>query len=114
LERAPVSPYLLLLAVRPAIFVTAAAVLVASAGYAATLPLQEHLLELTPDSVRGQVQGVESAGRMTWQGLGAAIAGGLAQVFTTAVTITLLSAITIGSRPLVVRARVAAGGLLGR
>jgi MFS family permease len=111
------APYLLF-AVQPPIFATAAAVFVASAGYAATLPLQEQLLELTPDSVRGQVQGVESAGRMTWQGLGAAIAGGLAQVFTTAVTMTILAgislAITIVSRPFVVRARVAAGDLLGR
>ena len=90
----------------------------ASAGYAATLPLQEQLLELTPDSIRGQVQGVESAGRMTWQGIGAAIAGGLAQVFTTAVTITLLAtmslAITILTRRAVLRAPRAAGDRLAR
>jgi hypothetical protein len=111
------APYLVF-AVQPPILVTAAAVLVASAGYAATLPLQERLLELTPDATRGQVQGVESAGRMTWQGLGAAIAGGLAQYVTTAVTITILAsislAITILSRPFVVRAPVAAGDRLER
>ncbi|MGW1346220.1 MFS transporter [Kribbella sp. NPDC002412] len=111
------APYLLFV-FEPPIVVTAAAVFVASAGYAATLPLQEQLLELTPDAVRGQVQGVESAGRMTWQGIGAAIAGGLAQVVPTAVTITLLAAtslaITILSRPFVVRARIAGGGQLVR
>jgi MFS family permease len=111
------APYLVF-AVQPPILVTAAAVFVASAGYAATLPLQERLLELTPDGIRGQAQGVESAGRMTWQGIGAAIAGGLAQYFTTAVTITVLAAmslaITIVSRPFVVRAPVAAGDRLGR
>ena len=111
------APYLLF-AVQPSILVTAVAVFVASAGYAATLPLQEQLLELTPDAVRGQVQGVESAGRMTWQGVGAAIAGGLAQYLTTAVTITLLAAIslaiTIVSRPFVARARVAEVDRLAR
>ncbi|MEU5145959.1 MFS transporter [Streptomyces yangpuensis] len=69
----------LLFAVHPPAPVLAVAVFVAGAGFAATLPLQEQLLELTPEAVRGQVQGVESAGRMTWQGLGAMIAGGLAQ-----------------------------------
>ncbi|MFD6108868.1 MFS transporter [Streptomyces yangpuensis] len=69
----------LLFAVHPPAPVLAVAVFVAGAGFAATLPLQEQLLELTPEAARGQVQGVESAGRMTWQGLGAMIAGGLAQ-----------------------------------
>jgi MFS family permease len=110
------APYLLF-AVQPSLPVTAVAVFVAGTGYAATLPLQEQLLELTPESVRGQVQGVESAGRMTWQGIGAAIAGGLAQALTPGVAITLLAAtslaITILSRRSVVRAPVAAGGRLG-
>jgi hypothetical protein len=86
-----------------------AAVFVASAGFAATLPLQEQLLALTPDPVRGQVQGVESAGRMTWQGIGAATAGAVAQHLTPGATITALAgvsvAITVVSRPFVVRAR---------
>jgi hypothetical protein len=43
------------------------------------LPLQEQLLELTPASVRDRAQGAESAGWLTWQGLGAAIVGGVAQ-----------------------------------
>ncbi|MFD0568468.1 hypothetical protein ACFQ0T_03240 [Kitasatospora gansuensis] len=84
-------------------------VFAASVGFAATLPLQEQLLELTPDQVRGQVQGVESAGRMTWQGLGAAIAGGAAQYLGPAVAITAVAvvslAVTIASRPAVQRAR---------
>ncbi|MGJ3559726.1 MFS transporter [Streptomyces sp. INA 01156] len=71
------APYLLF-AAHPPLPVAAAAVFVAGAGFAATLPLQEQLLALTPGSVRGQVQGVESAGRMTWQGIGAALAGGVA------------------------------------
>ncbi|OEJ21720.1 hypothetical protein AR457_37320 [Streptomyces agglomeratus] len=101
-------PYLLF-AIHPPVLVATAAVFIASAGFAATLPLQERLLELTPDPVRGQVQGVESAGRMTWQSIGAAIAGGIAQQFTAGTAITSVAAVSIAitvlSRPLVVRAR---------
>jgi predicted MFS family arabinose efflux permease len=101
-------PYLLF-AIHPPMLVVTAAVFLASAGFAATLPLQEQLLALTPDPVRGQVQGVESAGRMTWQGIGAAIAGGVAQHLTPGTAITALAtisiAITVFSRPFVVRAR---------
>ncbi|MFG2621809.1 hypothetical protein ACGFXC_29740 [Streptomyces sp. NPDC048507] len=101
-------PYLLF-AAHPPVLVAAAAVFLAGAGFAATLPLQEQLLELTPDPVRGQVQGVESAGRMTWQGIGAALAGGAAQHLAPGTAITAVAAasvaITVLSRPLVVRAR---------
>lgn len=101
-------PYLLF-AVHPPTPVVAVAVFVAGAGFAATLPLQEQLLALTPDQVRGQVQGVESAGRMTWQGIGAAIAGGIAQHLTPGTAITVMAAvsvaITVVSRPSIVRAR---------
>ncbi|MFI6003224.1 MFS transporter [Streptomyces sp. NPDC051366] len=98
-----------LFAVHPPVPVLMAAVFLSSAGFAATLPLQEQLLALTPDPVRGQVQGVESAGRMTWQGIGAAIAGGLAQHFTPGTVIAALAAVsvavTVSSRPCVARAR---------
>ncbi|MFG2972686.1 MFS transporter [Streptomyces sp. NPDC048331] len=69
----------LLFAVHPPVVDAAVAVGLAGIGFAATLPLQEQLLEETPEAIRGQVQGVESAGRMTGQGIGAAIVGGLAQ-----------------------------------
>ncbi|MDX3355476.1 hypothetical protein PV703_19630 [Streptomyces sp. ME01-24h] len=101
-------PYLLF-AGHPPVLPATAAVFLASAGFAATLPLQEQLLALTPDPVRGQVQGVESAGRMTWQGIGAAIAGGTAQYLTPGAAITataaLSIAVTVLSRPFVVRAQ---------
>ncbi|MFD9520533.1 MFS transporter [Streptomyces sp. NPDC059979] len=93
----------LLFAFHPPVLVAAAAVFVASAGFAGTLPLQEQLLARTPDPVRGQVQGVESAGRMTWQGLGAAIAGVLAQYLAPGAAIALVAAlslaVTVLSRP---------------
>lgn len=98
----------LVFAAEPPVGVAVAAVFVSGAGFAATLPLQEQLLALTPDAVRGQVQGVESAGRLTWQGLGAALAGGLAQLVPPGVAMTALAAlslgVTAGSRRFVVRA----------
>ncbi|MFJ1551579.1 MFS transporter [Streptomyces sp. NPDC088246] len=102
------APYLLF-AIHPPLPVATAAVFIASAGFAATLPLQEQLLALTPDPVRGQIQGVESAGRMTWQGIGAVIAGGIAQHLTPGTAITATAAVSVAltviSRPFVVRAR---------
>ncbi|MGR4880104.1 MFS transporter [Streptomyces sp. LARHCF249] len=85
----------LLFALHPPVALAAVAVFLAGAGFAATLPLQERLLELTPDPVRGQVQGVESAGRMTWQGIGAAIAGGVAQYLGPATAITVVAAASV-------------------
>ncbi|MEU9145945.1 MFS transporter [Streptomyces sp. NPDC048349] len=87
-------PYLLF-ALHPPVLLAAVAVFAAGAGFAATLPLQERLLELTPDPVRGQVQGVESAGRMTWQGIGAALAGGAAQYLGAGTAITVLAAASV-------------------
>ncbi|MFJ7150130.1 MFS transporter [Streptomyces sp. NPDC100445] len=108
-------PYLLF-AADPPTPVAATAVFLASAGFAATLPLQEQLLALTPDPVRGQVQGVESAGRMTWQGIGAAAAGGIAQYLGPGTTITAVAAlsvaVTVFSRPFVVRARAIPAGTI--
>ncbi|MEU9254641.1 MFS transporter [Streptomyces sp. NPDC048270] len=87
-------PYLLF-ALEPPVLLGVVAVFVAGAGFAATLPLQERLLELTPGPVRGQVQGVEAAGRMTWQGIGAAIAGGAAQYLGPGIAITAVAAVSV-------------------
>ncbi|MER5995802.1 hypothetical protein [Streptomyces viridosporus] len=110
------APYLLF-ALHPPLPVATAAVFVSGAGFAATLPLQERLLALTPDPIRGQVQGVESAGRMTWQGIGAALAGGIAQYLTPGTTITVLAAVsltlTVLSRPFVARTRTVRLGKTG-
>ncbi|RKE18125.1 hypothetical protein [Streptomyces sp. TLI_171] len=106
----------LVLAVRPPVVVAVLAVGVAGVGFAATLPLQERLLALTPERARGQVQGVESAGRLAWQGVGAASAGALAQwvdpVWAIGVLAGLSLLVTVGSRPAVLREgrAVTAGG----
>ncbi|MEU3491889.1 MFS transporter [Kitasatospora cineracea] len=97
----------LLLAARPPVWAAALAVGVAGVGFAATLPLQERLLALTPQAARGQVQGVESAGRIAWQGVGAALAGVLAQLVEVRWAIGVLAAVsllvTVVSRSAVVR-----------
>lgn len=50
----------------------------ASIGYAASLGQQELLVRLTPRELSGHVLGAESAGRITCQGLAAALAGAIA------------------------------------
>nr|WP_229920265.1 MFS transporter [Streptomyces avidinii] len=85
----------LLFALHPPVPVLAVAVFLAGAGFAATLPLQEQLLEQTPAPIRGQVQGVESAGRMTWQGLGAALVGGLAQYLAPGAAIAVAAGVSV-------------------
>ncbi|MEU2453083.1 hypothetical protein ABZ605_23755 [Streptomyces sp. NPDC012765] len=85
----------LLFALHPPAAVLVVVVFLASAGFAATLPLQEQLLEQTPAPIRGQVQGGESAGRMTWQGLGAALVGGLAQYLAPGAAIAVAAGVSV-------------------
>ncbi|WP_282205120.1 MFS transporter [Kitasatospora fiedleri] len=103
----------LLLAAGPPVWAAAAAVGAAGVGFAATLPLQERLLALTPAAARGQVQGVESAGRLAWQGVGAALAGALAQLVAARWAIGALAGVsllvTVLSRPAVRRSGTGAG-----
>ncbi|ONK12365.1 hypothetical protein [Streptomyces sp. MP131-18] len=57
----------------------AAAALIACTGYSASLLLQEQLIARTPENVRGQALGLQSAGTMTMQAVGASLAGAVAQ-----------------------------------
>jgi membrane protein implicated in regulation of membrane protease activity len=50
----------------------------ASAGYAASLPLQERLIGHTDDAIRGQVMGLYTQGLLAWQAIGALLAGAVA------------------------------------
>jgi predicted MFS family arabinose efflux permease len=72
------APYLAFL-IDPAVVTAAAAGFVASIGYSASLPLQERLVTHTEQAARGQVLGLNTAGMMAMQGVGAALAGTLAQ-----------------------------------
>lgn len=71
------APYVALLFSPPPLVVAALA-FIASAGYAASLPLQDRLLHHTDESMSGQVMGLYSQGMMIWQAVGAAVAGVIA------------------------------------
>ncbi len=73
------APYLLFL-LHPPLAAALAIGFTASIGYAASLPLQERLITNTDEDIRGQVLGLNSTGLLGMQGIGAAIAGGLAQL----------------------------------
>ena len=72
------APYLVF-ALQPALPVAAGAVVLASVGYAASLLLQERLMALTPVELSGHALGLHSSGMLTMQGVGAALAGAVAQ-----------------------------------
>ena len=77
----------------------------ASAGYAASLPLQDRLIRHTDDAIQGQVLGLHANGVMIWQAIGALIAGAAASwlspaaaigtmaVASTAVTLLLVASL---------------------
>ncbi|MEY9904730.1 putative MFS family arabinose efflux permease [Catenulispora sp. MAP12-49] len=71
-------PYLVF-AFHPALPIAAAAVMLASVGYAASLLLQERLMALTLHALSGQALGLQSSGMLTMQGVGAVLAGVVAQ-----------------------------------
>jgi predicted MFS family arabinose efflux permease len=67
----------------------------ACVGYAATLAQQEVLVGLTPPDLSGQVLGAESAARATCQGLGALLAGALAEVVDAGQAIAVLAVASV-------------------
>jgi hypothetical protein len=64
---------------------------VGAVGYGASLLLQSRLLEQTDDDVRGQALGLESAGRLTMQAVGATIAGAVAQALPVGVAMVVMA-----------------------
>ncbi|MFI6977350.1 MFS transporter [Embleya sp. NPDC050154] len=90
------TPYLLF-AAHPPLPLAAAVVALASIGYSASLLFQERLMAMTPDELSGQALGLHSSGMVAMQGIGASIAGGIAQVTspTTAITVLAGASITV-------------------
>jgi predicted MFS family arabinose efflux permease len=72
------APYVLFL-LHPPLPVALVLACCASCGYAANLPLQERLITHTAPDIRGQVLGLDSTAMMAMQGIGAVLAGLLAQ-----------------------------------
>ncbi|WP_328540371.1 MFS transporter [Streptomyces sp. NBC_00344] len=87
-------PYLVL-ALRPDFPIVVVAVVLASAGYAASLLLQERLLAITPPEMHGHALGLHTSGMLTVQGLGAALAGFVAQHSSPATSMALLAALSV-------------------
>ncbi len=88
------APYLVF-ALNPALPVAVAAVVVASVGYCASLLLQERLLALTPDELNGQALGLAGSGMMAMQGVGAAVAGAVAQRSSPGTAMAVMAAVSL-------------------
>ncbi|MGW1864803.1 MFS transporter [Streptomyces mauvecolor] len=97
-------PLLLLLAVpylalapHPPLPLVIAAVTLSSVGYAASLLQQERLVALVPEGMTGQALGLHSCGMLTFQGIGAALAGTVAQRTSpgTAMAVMAVASITV-------------------
>lgn len=88
------APYLLF-ALHPALPFAVMAATVASIGYAAGLLLQERLMALTPDALRGQALGLHSSGMLAMQAAGAAVAGTVAEHTSPATAMTVMAAVSL-------------------
>ncbi len=71
--------------------VAAAAVVLASAGYCASLLLQDRLMTLTPDDMSGQALGLASSGMLAMQGVGATLAGVVAQLSSPGTAVAVMA-----------------------
>lgn len=88
------APYLVF-ALRPALPVAVAAIVLASVGYCASLLLQQRLMELTPATLSGHALGLQGSGMLAMQGVGAAIAGAIAQQTTPAMAMAVMAALSV-------------------
>lgn len=84
-------PYLLFV-VTPPVPAAVVAAAVASVGYSATLLLQDRLIVVTPEELHGHALGLHSAGMLTMQAVGAALAGALAQYLPAGYAIAVMAA----------------------
>ncbi|MEU6588527.1 MFS transporter [Streptomyces sp. NPDC046881] len=90
------APYLLF-ALHPGLPVALVLVTVATLGYASGLLLQDRLMALTPDELSGQALGLHSSGMLTMQGLGAAVAGSVAELTSPATGIVVTAAASLAT-----------------
>jgi len=88
------APYLIF-AVNPALPLAVAAVVLASIGYAASLILQQRLMALTPEELSGHALGLHSSGMLAMQGIGAAIAGAVAQQTSPGAAMAVMAAASV-------------------
>ncbi|MFG3418604.1 MFS transporter [Micromonospora sp. NPDC047730] len=89
-------PYLAF-ALSPALPLAMAVAAVASAGFAAGLPLQERLIAHSPAEIRGQVLGLHHNGMLAAQALCAVLAGAVADLVPANWAVTLLAAASLAA-----------------
>jgi hypothetical protein len=75
--------------------VAVAAVALASVGYCATLLLQQRLMALTPGELSGHALGLHSSGMLAMQGVGATLAGAVAQLTSPATAMAVMAAASV-------------------
>ena len=88
------APYLIFV-FRPALPVALAAVTLASVGYCATLMLQQRLMALTREDLSGHALGLHSSGLLGMQGVGAALAGAVAEQTSPATAMTVMAVASV-------------------
>jgi predicted MFS family arabinose efflux permease len=88
------APYLVF-AVRSALPVAVAAVVLASVGYSASLLLQQRLMALTPEELSGHALGLHSSGMLAMQGVGAAVAGAVAERTSPGTAMAVMAVISV-------------------
>jgi predicted MFS family arabinose efflux permease len=88
------APYLIFI-LHPALPLAVAAIVLASIGYSATLLLQQRLMALTPDELSGHALGLHSSGMLAMQGIGAVLAGTVAQQASPATAMAVMAAVSV-------------------
>ncbi|MDJ1135995.1 MFS transporter [Streptomyces iconiensis] len=88
------APYLVFF-LHPPLSVALLLVTLSNAGYAASLLLQERLMTLTPEELSGHALGLHSSGMLAMQGVGAALAGAVAERTSPSTAMTALAAVSL-------------------
>ncbi|MFE2290423.1 MFS transporter [Streptomyces sp. NPDC059452] len=88
------APYLVF-ALDPGLPVAVVAVVLASVGFSAILLLQQRLMALTPEELSGHALGLSTSGMLAMQGVGAAVAGAIAQPTSAATGMAVVAALSL-------------------
>jgi predicted MFS family arabinose efflux permease len=88
------APYLIFI-LHPALPLAVVAVALASVGYSATLLLQQRLMAFTPEDLSGHALGLHSSGMLAMQGVGAALAGAIAQHSSPATAMAVMAGASV-------------------
>jgi MFS family permease len=88
------APYLVFV-LQPALPIAAAAVVLASVGYSASLLLQQRLMALTPGELSGHALGLHSSGMLAMQGVGATVAGAVAEWTSPGAAMAVMAVISV-------------------